>query len=296
MPDESAAVPTTERQQEMREHRMQPGLSVAIITKNEEATLAATLRSIAWAHEVIVVDSGSTDGTQRIAEDSGASFVRQEWLGFSRQKNFALSLCTREWILSLDEDEEVSPELAASVQEIIQNGSPTRAYSMARRNLFMGRWIRHGGFYPDEKLRLFRNGTAEFSQVMVHESLKCDKPRVRLKGDLIHRAYPSLTLYIEHMNRYSSLAALDMKRNRKHVFFIRDVLLRPVATFTHKYVLRRGFLDGMEGLMLNLFHALYVSWKYSTGWDMERRPIEEKLVGSGAMLDAGVFPSSRTDD
>jgi glycosyltransferase involved in cell wall biosynthesis len=266
-------------------------LSVAIITLNEEANLPRTLASVAWADEIVIADSGSTDDTRSIAEAYRARFITEAWRGFAAQKNFAISLCTSDWVLSLDADEAISPELAASIQTALAAPPSRTAYALRRRNFFLGRWIRHGGYYPDSKLRLFPRGQCTFQETPVHETVvfagNGGRARVgnggragvgsieTLDGDLLHDAYPTLVSYLDHMQRYSSLGAdIAVARGRTGVglfSFLNGVLLNPLATFVYKYVLRTGFLDGREGLLLHLYHSAYVSWKYAKAWERARR-------------------------
>ncbi|HTW48674.1 MAG TPA: glycosyltransferase family 2 protein [Acidobacteriaceae bacterium] len=251
-------------------------LSVALITKNEEANLARTLRSVAWASEIVIVDCGSTDRTAEIAREFGAKFFVEEWKGFGAQKNSALAKCTGDWVLALDADEEVSAELAQEIQALLA-GTPQHAgYFLPRRNLFLGRWIRRGGYYPDPKLRLFRCGSAQFEERAVHETMRCSGSTGQLRGDLLHHAYATLDSYIEHMNRYSALGAEQAiargKTSRSLPAFLWNVFLVPVATFKYNYFLRLGFLDGREGFLLHLYHSAYVSWKYAKAWEWGRDP------------------------
>ena len=250
-------------------------LSVAIVTLNEEANLPGTLASVAWADEIVVVDSGSTDATRAIVESHGARFVAEPWRGFAAQKNFALSLCTSEWVLSLDADERVSPELAASIQRAIAVLPSDIAYMLPRRNFFLGRWIRHGGYYPDAKLRLFPRGGGTFQETPVHETAAFAGKVKTLDGDLLHDAYPTLSSYLDHMQRYSTLGAgIAIARGRTGqslLSFLDGVLLNPLVTFVYNYVLRAGFLDGREGLLLHLYHSAYVSWKYAKAWESARQ-------------------------
>jgi glycosyltransferase involved in cell wall biosynthesis len=250
-------------------------LSVAIVTLNEEANLPRTLASVTWADEVVVVDSGSTDGTRAAAQSHGARFVTEPWRGFAAQKNFALSLCTSEWVLSLDADESVSPELAASIQRAIAAAPSGTAYMLPRRNFFLGRWMRHGGYYPDAKLRLFPRGQGTFQETPVHETAAFGGKVETLDGDLLHDAYPTLSTYLDHMQRYSTLGArIAIARGRTGqdlLRFLGGVLLNPLATFVYNYMLRAGFLDGREGLLLHLYHSAYVSWKYAKAWESARR-------------------------
>ena len=250
-------------------------LSVAIITLNEEANLTRTLASVAWADDLVVVDSGSTDGTEAIARTHGARFIREPWRGFAAQKNLAIDLCTSDWVLSLDADEVVGPELAATIHRALASAPSARtAYSLARRNHFLGRWIRHGGYYPDAKLRLFPRGLARFPETPVHETVAFEGHVERLNGDLLHDAYPTLGGYLEHMQRYSTLGA-DLAVERGHTgrglfSFLNGVLLNPLVTFLYNYVVRLGMLDGREGLLLHLYHSSYVSWKYAKAWEHAR--------------------------
>ena len=249
-------------------------ISVCIITHNEEANLPRTLASVRWANEIIVVDSGSTDRTCDIARDFGAKVYVEEWKGFAAQKNLALDKAIGDWVLSLDADEEVTPELAHTIQQIERNPNAKSGYQIARRNLFLGRWIKHGGFYPDRKLRLWKRGAGGFEDRPVHETAQINGSVGTLDGDLIHHAYPTLESYIGHMNRYSSLGAdlaLKSGKSSTGIFsFVENVLLRPQLTFFYNYFIRLGFLDGREGLLLHFYHHTYVSWKYAKAWERTR--------------------------
>ncbi|HEX3986986.1 MAG TPA: glycosyltransferase family 2 protein [Acidobacteriaceae bacterium] len=251
-------------------------LSVAIITKNEEHNLARTLESVRWADEVVIVDCGSTDRTPEIARSFGAKFFVERWRGFGAQKNSAIARCSRDWILALDADEEVSGDLAQEMRTLLSGSPAQEAYFLPRRNFFLGRWIRHGGYYPDRKLRLFRNGTARFEESAVHETMRPAGAAGHLRGDLLHHAYPKLDAYIEHMNRYSWLGATQAvtrgKTSQNFLSFWWNVFLVPLATFKYNYFFRLGFLDGREGLLLHLYHSAYVSWKYAKAWEMAGKP------------------------
>ncbi len=256
-------------------------LSLAIVALNEEANLERVLKSMRWADEIVLVDSGSTDRTCDIAREYGARVILEPWRGYTSQKNYALDLCTKDWVLSLDADEEVSPELAEEIRGILADPKALAGYSMPRKNLFLGRWMRHGGFYPDPKLRLFRRGLAYSTGRDPHDRFEMKNDQMKdgptkggrrvgeLRGALTHHTYPTLTLYLEHMNRYSSVwnrvpGAVPRK------FSLNDIVLRPLATFIYNYFIRLGFLDGREGLLLHMYHAGYVSWKYAKAWEMGR--------------------------
>jgi glycosyltransferase involved in cell wall biosynthesis len=253
-------------------------LSVVIITKNEEANIGRTLESVQWAEEWIVVDSGSTDRTREIARQHGARVFEEEWKGYAAQKNSAIAKASCDWVLSLDADEHVSPELAENIRHVVnvsEGPSAAVGYFVARRNFFLGRWIRHGGFYPDRKLRLFRRGSGEFVERAVHETMRVNGETVTISGDLVHNAYPTLTSYIETMNQYSTLAADVLVRERRVrrslPWFFANVRLRPVLNFIRNYFFRGGFLDGREGFLLHWYHNVYVSWKYAKAWESFRQ-------------------------
>src|SRR5215831_15195313 len=182
-------------------------LSIAVVALNEEANLGRVLKSVSWADEIVLVDSGSTDRTCEIARGYGARVIMEPWRGYTAQKNYALELCTKDWILALDADEEVSPALAEEVRAILAQQAQFPGYSMPRQNLFLGRWMKHGGFYPDPKLRLFRRDMAHSTGRDPHDrfEMRNEEPVGRLKGALIHHTYPTLNLYLEHMNHYSSV-------------------------------------------------------------------------------------------
>ena len=249
-------------------------VSVCIITLNEEANIGRTLESVKdFADEIIVVDSGSKDNTVSIAQSFGAKVFVESWKGFASQKNSALAKAGCEWILSLDADEEVSAELAKSIKAVRQSGSSEfDAYTMNRRNMYMGRWIRHAGYYPDPKMRLVKRELAEFELRAVHEDMKKLPRTGHLDGDLIHHAYPTLESFIEHANRYSSLGAGMVVAERNVGFSLINIVLRPLVRFLYMYFFRLGFLDGREGLLVLMTHASYVSWKYAKAWEATKNP------------------------
>ena len=267
-------------------------LSVVIITFNEEANLARTLESVQpliadGKGEIIIVDSGSTDRTVEIAKSFDAKVFVEEWKGFAAQKNSALDKAAGDWILSLDADEEVG-DVARNFILLVLSGSHdvlnhSAGFWFSRRNYFLGRWMRYGGFYPDSKMRMFRRGSGRFEDREVHEDVKLepgqhayDARHYDLGGpfDILHYSYPILSDYIEHMNRYSSLGAemVVEKKNGKVPFSVSNIVLRPLATFVYNYFFRLGFLDGRPGLLLHLYHAVYVSWKYAKAWELARKP------------------------
>jgi len=177
-----------------------------------------------------------------------------------------------EWILSLDADEEVEAALADEIRTVLAANPSVAGFWIPRKNFFLGRWIKHGGFYPDPKLRLFRRGTGTFEDRLVHEDIRLDGTTARLQHHLLHHAYPTLDSYIEHMNRYSSLGAEMAHGKRSRGFSFISIVVRPKFTFLYNYLMRLGFLDGHEGLLLHAYHATYVSWKYAKAWEISRKP------------------------
>jgi glycosyltransferase involved in cell wall biosynthesis len=228
--------------------------SVAIITLNAAAQLPACLASVDFADEIVVVDSGSSDGTPALAARLGARVVHQEWLGFGRQKQLAVDICSHDWVLCLDADERVSPEL----QQAIKNALPTassaspgeaaQAFRFRRRNRFLGRYLRHGEGYPDWSLRLFDRRHAHWSDDAVHEKVETQAVIGELTGDLLHDSAESLAAYLNKQNRYTSLAA-DMALAAGKRASGWQVVFSPLLRFIKFYLVRRGFLDGLPGLI-----------------------------------------------
>jgi glycosyltransferase involved in cell wall biosynthesis len=258
-------------------------ISIALITLDEEANLPRTLESVMplvrdGTGEIIVVDSGSTDRTLEIARSFGAKIFIETWKGFAATKNSAMEKGSGEWVLQLDADEALEPDLANEISAAIQNTNLV-GFWIPRKNFFLGRWIKHGGFYPDPKLRLIRRGAGKFEEYGAHPTIKVNGPTGRLKHALIHNAYPTLRGYIDHMNSYSSSGADIAVAKGHRDFNLINILLRPKLTFIYNYFLRLGFLDGREGFLLHFYHAVYVSWKYAKAWELARR----KSVGDSSV-------------
>lgn len=237
-------------------------LSVIIISKNESRNIGPCLDSVAFADEIIVLDSGSTDDTCLIARAKGAKVSQtMDWPGFGPQKNRALDLATQEWVLSIDADERVTPELAQAIRDELQNPR-AQAYKIARLSNFCGRWIRHSGWWPDHVLRLFKRGTARFSDAAVHESVQSEYPAVVLGGHFLHYPYADMESLIAKMNRYSSDAAAMMHARGKKTSAL-GAAGHGAWTFVRIYILRRGFLDGKEGFILAATGAAGNFFRYS---------------------------------
>jgi len=222
-------------------------LSAVLITRNAAAVLAPCLESLAFADEIVVVDSGSSDGTAEIAKRFGARLVQKEWLGFGRQKQYAVDQARHDWVLCLDADETVSPQLAASIQAALAEPvSPV--YRMPRRNRFLGRWLSHGEGYPDWSPRLFNRMNARWSDDLVHEKVLYAVTPGTLQGDLMHDSSDDLTAYLDRQNRYTTLAARQAYELGRSASFL-HLVMSPVVRFFKFYVFRFGFLDGVPGLL-----------------------------------------------
>ena len=222
-------------------------LSVAIITLNAAGQLAECLASATFADDIVVVDSGSTDGTVALAEEAGVRVISQAWLGFGRQKQFAVEAARHDWVLCLDADERVTPALQAAIEAALA-APKYGAYSFPRRNRFLGRYLRHGEGYPDWSLRLFNRRQACWSDDAVHEKVVSDGPAGKLAGDLLHDSAESLSSYLAKQNRYTTLAAEAAYAAGKRASLGR-LALSPLVRFIKFFVLRQGFRDGLPGLV-----------------------------------------------
>jgi glycosyltransferase involved in cell wall biosynthesis len=245
-----------------------PKLSVTIITLNEAANIEACLASVAWADDVLVVDSGSTDGTADLARAKGARVIARDWPGYAEQKNFAAGAAAHEWILSVDADERVTPELRQEIQARLSGEPQEAGFRVPRVTWHLGRWIRTTDWYPDYQLRLYHRKRASWTAKPVHESVAATGPVGQLRSDLQHFAYRDLGHHFATMDRYTTLAAEDMRSTgrRAGVF---DLTLHPAAAFFRNYILRRGFLDGTAGLIVSSMNAYYVFLKFAKLWASE---------------------------
>ena len=222
-------------------------LSLIVITRDAALELADCLASVPFAAEAIVVDSGSRDDTVAVAQRCGARVIEHGWEGFGPQKNFAVGEAKHDWVLCIDADERVTPELATSIGALFAAGTPQAgAYAVARRNRFLGRWLAHGEGYPDWNVRLFDRRRARWSDDPVHEHVVADVPVARLPGDLRHASAESLDAYIAKQNHYTSLQAAAMHARGERAGAWR-VALSPAARFFRFYVIKLGFLDGVPG-------------------------------------------------
>ena len=243
-------------------------LSVAIITLNAAAQLEACLRSVHFADEIVVVDSGSTDGTQELAERCGARVIAQPWLGFGPQKQFAVEATKHDWVLCLDADERVSPELQAAIESTLQQPA-TGAYRFARCNRFLGRYLKYGEGYPDWSLRLFDRRQARWSDDAVHEKVVSQASVGTLPGDLLHDSAETLAAYLTKQNRYTSLAADMAWQAGKRSSFGR-LVFSPIVRFIKFYLLRQGFRDGLPGLIHIAIGCMNSFLKYAKMLERQR--------------------------
>jgi len=245
-------------------------LSVAIITYNEEERLPACLASIQdLADEVVVVDSGSTDRTQQIARQYGARMIDHPWEGFGRQKQFAVDQCRYRWVLILDADERLTPEAVDEIRAVL--AAPAfSAYSLPRKNLFCGRWLRHAGWWPDRVVRLFDKKRAQLTDRLVHEAVEASGPVGTIAAPIVHLANRDLSHTIDKINRYSTAGARQLAAAGRRANLL-TATGRALWAFVGDYLLRRGFLDGAPGFLQAVCNAVNVFFKYAKLWELHRR-------------------------
>lgn len=236
-------------------------VSVVIIARNEEQRLKDCLKSVAWADEIVVVDSGSTDATLEIAGRYTDKVFEEPWKGFGLQKQAAVKRASHDWILSVDCDERVTPELESEIRHILENPGEVSAYSIPRRTFLGDKEIRHCGWYPDRTIRLFDRRRAHFTDSPVHERVVTEGKVGECRGHLLHFSFSGLGPLLKKLNRYSDLAAEQMHREGRACGGS-DLVLRPLFAFLKTYVLKRGFLDGVEGLEISVTTALLTFSKY----------------------------------
>lgn len=247
-------------------------LSVIIITKNEAVNIRACLESVAWADEIIVVDSGSSDTTVEICRELGAKVFVHDWPGFGAQKNRALGYATNEWVFSIDADEHVTTELRAAIEAVLHNEGNTRAaYRISRLSSYCGRFMRHSGWYPDHIVRLFKRDAAKFSDDLVHERLLIEGATGMLGGELLHYSYENLEQVLNKVNQYSSASA-QMLKQRGRQASLPGAVLHGLWSFIRTYFLRAGFLDGREGFMLAVSNAEGTYYRYLKLMLLNKKP------------------------
>lgn len=236
-------------------------LSVVIITLNAAQHIKSCLESVKWADEIIVLDSGSSDGTLEVCREYTSNVYQTDWPGFGRQKNRAIDYATRDWILVLDADEYLTSELASEIRDVITQSSPVSAYRIRRLSKFMGRLIRHGDWGQDWVVRLFKKGTARFTDVLVHESLIVEGEISNLKAILQHDTVTSLESALRKMNEYSTLGA-EQRKTRGKTASLFQAFTHGFWSFLRCYFIKLGFLDGREGYLVALLTAQASFYKY----------------------------------
>jgi (heptosyl)LPS beta-1,4-glucosyltransferase len=246
-----------------------PAISVTIITLNEADHIGAAIDSVAWADEIIVVDSGSADETLAIARTKGARVETRAWTGYVDQKNFAATLAGNDWILSLDADERVTPELASEIRSLLASTPPLAGYRVPRVTHHLGQWIRTTDFYPDYQTRLYDRRRARWRGKYVHESVEVDGGSGQLAHELQHYSYRDLSDHLARIDQYTTLAARQMHESGRRGNAV-DLLIHPPAAFVRNYILRRGLLDGTAGLTLSIVNSYAVFLKFAKLWELQR--------------------------
>ena len=249
---------------------MEP-ISAALITFNEEINIRGALESVSWTDEIVVVDSGSSDATLEICRSFTDRVFHRDWSGFVDQKTFAVEKARHDWILSLDADERLSPTLIAEIQGLRRSGFSAPGYRIPRAAFFMGRWIRHGDWYPDYQLRLFDRRKGRWQGGRVHESVKTQGAPGLLEGEILHYTYRNLAAYLDRLETYSTLAAADYRQRGKKSSGWK-LAGHPLATFIKTYILKRGFQDGAPGLMVAAMGAISVFFKYAKLYELQKGP------------------------
>jgi glycosyltransferase involved in cell wall biosynthesis len=244
-------------------------LSVTVITRDEEAHIGDCLESVRWADEIIVVDTGSTDRTLEICRKYTPHVYSRRWEGYAPAKNAALELAAGDWVLSLDADERVSDESREEIAALRQQPMATLAdgYALPRRNYLWGRWLRYGGLYPDHQIRLFKRGKGCFKVRRVHESVAIDGRVERLQAPIEHHSYRGLSDVIQRLDRYTDLAALDL-RDQGQLFRVTALVMRPMGRFVRNYLLKQGFRDGIPGLIMAVSYAYSVFAREAKLWEL----------------------------
>ena len=240
-----------------------PPLTVTIITQNEEKTLPRAIESVRWADEIVVVDSGSTDHTLEVARSLGARVFQNPWQGYGQQKNYAQHQASHDWILNLDADEVVTPELAREIQAALESSSTQlKAFRFPRRTYYLGRWIRHGGWYPNYLVRLADRRAAQWSEPMVHETLVVSGEVGQLESPLDHFSFNSIHDQVITNLNFAKLGSQELARKAKPPSLLKAVL-KPPGKFIETYLIKLGFLDGLPGFIISVNAAYSIFLKYA---------------------------------
>ena len=246
-------------------------LTVTVITYNEAPHIASALESVAWADEIVVVDSNSTDGTADIARRTASRVEVRDWPGYSAQKNYAADLASHDWVLSLDADERVSPALAEEIRGLMATGPAASGYRLPRVAWYLGRWVRSTDWYPDYQLRLYDRRAGRWNGRRVHESVTVNGPVGQLRHDLLHYPYRDISDHLETIDRYTTLAAGQWHEEGRRARAW-QALVYPRLTFFRNYILKGGFRDGETGLIVSLLNSEYVFLKYAKLLEFQHQP------------------------
>lgn len=246
-----------------------PRISAIVITYNEEKNIQRCLESLSWADEIVVVDSFSQDRTKDIASSFTDKIFDLEWQGFGKQKEIARTKASYDWVLSVDADEVVSEKLREEIKSIINKNDSLDGYYIPRLSNFLGRWIKHSGWYPDYVLRLFKKDKARFDESLVHEKLILEGKTGFLKNEILHYTDPDISHYLSKMDKYTTLSSQKFLAEGKSVTLF-DLLFRPMAIFFKMYLFKSGFLDGWQGLLLASFSCFHVFVKYAKLWHLRK--------------------------
>jgi glycosyltransferase involved in cell wall biosynthesis len=251
-----------------------PKVSVTVITKNEAADIGDALASVAWADEIVVVDSHSTDDTVGIARRLASRVVVRDWNGYVDQKNHAASIASHDWILSLDADERVTPELADEIKARLTEQPAESAFRIPRVTWHLGRWVRSTDWYPDYQLRLYDRRAAEWTGRYVHEAVTARGTVGQLRGELQHYAYRDIADHLETIDRYTTYAARQMHEAGRRAGALRIVGHPPLA-FLRNYIARGGIRDGLPGFIISALNSYYVFLKFAKLWELEKLGTKE---------------------
>ncbi len=244
-------------------------LSVAIITHNEEDNIRDALESVKWADEIVVIDSFSADKTQEICRKYTDKIYSFEWTGFSEQKNRAVAMTMHPWVFVLDADERVTDDLRNEIINLLKNTPSMDGYYVSRKNYFGKRWIKHGGWWPDYTLRLFRREKGSFEIRQVHEALKINGSTGYLKNPIEHYTYEGIKDYLKRMQTYSTLSAKELFKSGRRANIL-DIIFRPPVTFCRMFFLQMGIFDGIYGIILACLYSVYTYKKYSKLREMQK--------------------------
>lgn len=254
-----------------------PKISVTLIAKNEATHIGAALESVVWADELVVVDAESTDETVAIARRFTSLVTSRTWPGYVEQKNYAASLATHDWILSLDADERVTPALAEEIRSVLASPPAHNAFRIPRVTWHFGRWIRTTDWYPDYQIRLYDRRAAEWTGKYVHEGVSVRGKIGQLRGELQHFAYRDLADHLETIDRYTTYAAEQMREDGRRAG-LAELAGHPVLAFLRNYIVRQGFRDGVPGLIISLLNAYYVFLKFAKLWEFQKGPASRSQV------------------